>query len=81
MDFLSETFSIGGFHWAFFVLNWVGVNLKCIGDYAAQKWKNDSKLHIVSTKHKADTHNEHLTHSDDCVSSLSWPPLKYMTSH
>ena len=27
----------------------------------------------------ADTYSEYLTHSDNCISIKSWPPLKYMT--
>ena len=42
-----------------FVLISVGVNVKCINDYAAQEWANDSKLHISVTKHNSDIYNEH----------------------
>ena len=70
-----------GFHGVSFLLNWVRFNLKYIDDYAAQEWENYSKLHIFATNHKADTYSEHLTHSDGCISTLSWPSLKYTTSH
>ena len=41
---------IGGFHWTIFMLNCVGINLKCI----------DSKLRKCANKHKFDTQNERL---------------------
>ena len=37
----------------------LGVNVKCINDYAAQEWANDSKLHIFVTKQNSDIYNEH----------------------
>ena len=35
------------------MLNWVGINLKCIGNYPAQKQANDSKLD------RADSYSKH----------------------
>ena len=64
-----------GFHLVFFILHWVGVNLKFVNDYAAQVWANDLKLHVGA-------YNEHLTHSNDCVSSIEiyllflWCPVR-----
>ena len=43
--------------------------MKCIDNYAAQEWANDSKLHIFAMKHKTATYSKHLTHSNDCVST------------
>jgi hypothetical protein len=34
---------------------WRGANLKCIDAYAVLEWKNDTKLHVCATKHKANT--------------------------
>ena len=47
---------------------WRGVNLKCIDAYAVLEWANDMKLHVFTTKHKANTYSEKLINSDDCVS-------------
>ncbi len=55
------------------------VNLNCIDVYAALERANDRKLHVFATKHEANSYSEHLIHSHDDV--LSWPPLKFMTSH
>ena len=72
---------IGGFHQAFFVLNWMEVNLKCIDGCAAQERANDSKLHIFTIEHKTDRYSEHLNQSNDYVLIYNWPPLKYVASH
>jgi hypothetical protein len=66
------------------ILQWIwrgGVNLKCIDAYGVLEWANDTKFHVFATKHKANTYNEQLIHSDDCVSIQSWPPIKFMTSY
>ena len=41
---------------------WEGLNLNCIDVYAALEWANNTKLHILATKHKAITYTEHLIH-------------------
>jgi hypothetical protein len=56
------------FHCGILQSIWRGVNLVCIDAYAVLKWANDTKLHVFSTKHKANTYSEQLIHSDDCVS-------------
>ena len=38
-----------------------------------RRWANDLELHIFATKHKADTYNKYLTHSNDYVFIQSWP--------
>jgi hypothetical protein len=45
-----------------------GVNLKCVDAFAVLGGANDRKLHVLATKHKANTYSEQLIHSDDCVS-------------
>ena len=47
---------------------WVGVNLNCIDVYAVLERANDKKLHVIATKHEANTYSEHLIHSRDDVS-------------
>ena len=42
-----------------FCVDLSGGQQKCINDYAAQEWANDSKLHIFVTKHNSDIYNEH----------------------
>ena len=39
------------------------------------------KLDVFAIKQKGNTYYEHLIRSDDCVSILTWPPLKSRTSH
>jgi hypothetical protein len=39
------------------------VNLKCIDAYAVLEWANDTKLHVFSTKHKANTYSEQWANS------------------
>ena len=51
-----------------------------LGEYAALEWANDTKLRAFAIKHKANTYNEQLSHSDDCL-DLELTPLKFMTSH
>ena len=63
-----------------FAVNLSGGQPKCIDYYAVLKWKNLTKLHMLAAKHKINTYNEKLFHSDDCVSIWSWPPVKFMTS-
>ena len=50
----------------------------CIAVYAILKLANDTKLHILATKHKNKTYSEHLIHSDDYVLKLT--PLESMMS-
>ena len=54
----------------------VGVNPKCIDDYAVLEGKDLTKLHIFAAKHKVNTYSEKLSPSDDCASIWSWPPVK-----
>jgi hypothetical protein len=52
-----------GFHYD--IMQWIwrgstqprflGVNLKCIDAYAVLEWENDTKFHVLATKHKANT--------------------------
>ena len=61
----------------------MGVNPKCIDDYAILEWKDPTKSHIFAAKHKVDTcckklfpSCKKLFPSDDCASIWSWPPVK-----
>ena len=79
--------SYGRYYWVLlsnFRVNLSEANPKCISNYAAQGWANDSKLQIFAIKHKADTYSEYftdLTRTDECVTVLELTPLKYITLH
>ncbi len=42
--------------------------------YAVLKKANDKKLHVIATKHEANTYSEHLVHSRDDVSNIELTP-------
>ena len=54
----------------------MGINPKCIDNYAVLECKNLTKLHIFAAKHKVNTYSAKLFPSDDCASIWSWPPVK-----
>ena len=53
----------------------MGVNPKCIDDYAVPEWKNLTKLHVFAAKHEINVHSEKLFPSDDCA-SIWWRHVK-----
>ena len=57
-----------------------GVKLKYIDDYAASEWANDSKLHIYSSKHNADTYSKHSFHPKT-MSSFEADPHSNIWNH
>ena len=66
------------FHWGILQLIWVGVNPKCIDDYAVlvMEWKI-SRICTYLLRNTRSTHTaKKIFPSDDRASSWSWPPVK-----
>ena len=58
----------------------MGVNPKCIDDYAVLEWKNLTKLHIFAAKHKVNTYSEKTISLRWLYINLELTPSEVMTS-